>query len=914
MLIDATHHEETRVVVMEGNKLVEFDYESQVRRQIKGNIFLAKVTRVEPSLQAAFVNYGGNRHGFLPFAEIHPDYYRIPVSDREALLAEQAELEAAAAAREAEEENDGSWDGESSGQGHADFIDDDADQIVEEIGHHQGTAEAPSEQDDQAPMAQEMVADETGYVHDEIDLDEDRSSTTDPSEGDLNSEEIDDPSTDDDSSTALHSQGDETATDDDTESSSSGRRGWRGRKGPHTRGRYMGARRPRDEITEDGPASLHARFRRRYKIQEVIKRGQIMLIQVSKEERGNKGAAVTTYLSLPGRYCVLMPNSPRGGGVSRKIGNFSDRRRLKDMLKMLEIPSGMSVILRTAGVERTEAEIKRDYDYLLRLWNNIREMTLQSNAPALIYEEGDLIKRSIRDIYARDVDDLFVAGEQGYNEAREFMNMLMPSHVERVQHYTNDKIPLFQRYQVENQITEIGEPVVQLKSGGYIVINQTEALVAVDVNSGRATKERHIEETAVKTNLEAAEEIARQLRLRDLGGLVVIDFIDMEDRRNNAKVERRLKDALASDRARIQVSRISTFGLLELSRQRLNPSLTEAQFQKCPHCHGFGFIRSVDSAAILALRALEEEGVRARTNRVTLHIPNTLALYILNEKRTMLATIESRYGFKVMIHIDESLAPSGYLVEAMKQETPEDDLEDDGAEDSGDTPKPRGRKKPVDMEQALEDMPADISDADITGNQRDEDLDEDVNFNRTDIEPSGSNTRPPRHERGGRNNNRNNRRPQGNRDRTKPNDRPAGDKPMDTKPMGERNNDRNRGGRTRNGPRRHAADNAFTSNESSMRPNNAAGDPSDTPRTDRQPTPISAGPATSETATDTRPKATYFVAKRRRVDPENGGNVEHPSAPPPIAATTASTAASPQGDPNTPSTPPDSKKKGWWGR
>lgn len=722
MLIDATHAEETRVVVMEGNRLVEFDYESALRELMKGNIFLAKVTRVEPSLQAAFVNFGGNRHGFLPFSEIHPDYYRIPVADREAMIAEQKAMEEEAARREAEEEareeaelralsrSDGdpadeTYVGmdpeEAAADNYFDVTTDDQDIQIDRV---------------QAGAAQELTAEEVGYVHDEIDLNpRDDFSPDDHAESDVDAEPddmIEESVPGDIHADELGDDQEQDAAEDSTESAVSEGNGDAGRRRRGRRfgrgRRYMGARRaPRDEIVDDGPAALHARFRRRYKIQEVIKRGQIMLIQVSKEERGNKGAAVTTYLSLPGRYCVLMPNSPRGGGISRKIGNVSDRRRLKNMLRSLEIPSGMSVILRTAGVERDENDIKRDYEYLLRLWDNIRNMTLQSSAPALIYEEGDLIKRSIRDIYSNDVGELIVAGEAGYQEARSFMDLLMPDDHVKIQHYKDDKMPLFQRYQVEGQITEIGEPVVQLKSGGYLVINQTEALVAVDVNSGRATKERHIEETALKTNLEAADEVARQLRLRDLGGLVVIDFIDMEDRRNNARVERRLKEALASDRARIQLSRISAFGLLELSRQRLNPSLNETQFQKCPHCHGFGFVRTVDSTAIIALRSIEEEGVRGRAVKIILRITNDVALYILNAKRDMLADIERRYGFKVLIEVDETLKPSEYVVEPIKASLPREDESDDQDEEAGQdqadgeqntSRKPRSKRRPIMMD------------------------------------------------------------------------------------------------------------------------------------------------------------------------------------------------------------------------
>jgi ribonuclease E len=412
----------------------------------------------------------------------------------------------------------------------------------------------------------------------------------------------------------------------------------------------------------------------------VIKRGQIMLVQASKEERGNKGAAMTTYLSLPGRYCVLMPNSPRGGGVSRKIANFEERKRMREILSELNVPEGMSVIMRTAGMSRTKVEIKRDCDYLLRLWDEIRELTLQSEAPALIHEEGHLIRRAVRDLYSRDIEEIHVSGEEGYKQARDFMKVMMPSHIKRVIQYTDEQMPLFQRYQVEAQIREMGEPNVTLKSGGYLVINPTEALVSVDVNSGRATRERHIEDTALKTNLEAAEEVARQLRLRDLGGLVVIDFIDMEDRRNNAKVERKLKESLSGDRARIQMGRISSFGLMEMSRQRLNPSLTEAQYEKCKYCNGVGHTRTVDNAAILAMRGLEEEGARVKTGRVQLSLPDAVAIYILNHKRDMLADLERRYEFQVMIRVDETLAPSGFKIEALRNVDVDSDDEESGEE------------------------------------------------------------------------------------------------------------------------------------------------------------------------------------------------------------------------------------------
>lgn len=691
MLIDATHVEETRVAVVDGYRLVEFDYESKVRKQLRSSIFLAKVTRVEPSLQAAFVNYGGNRHGFLPFSEIHPDYFRIPVADREALLAAQAaELEQHDEEFDEDEDEDLSAGNEAGDVEDDDEDDEDEEDYVEEVGgadkpiddeadeaaHEQMDAsDQPDAQD--AGMVEGAIEEEFAEdVAEEISADEDAALIEDAQQ--LGGEE--------DEGDADNTQGEEGGRND--------RRRWRngrgrgrGRNGQghgHNRGRRaaMDSRKVDmvggDGIEGDRPFRFN--MRNRYKIQEVIKRGQIMLIQVNKEERGNKGAAVSTYLSLPGRYCVLMPNSPRGGGVSRKIANYADRKRMREILKELEVPEGMSVILRTAGVARTKADIKRDLDYLTRLWNQIREDTLNSSAPALIYEEGNLIKRSIRDLYTKDIDEIIVSGEEGYKTARDFMKMLIPSHLKRVSDYKDARIPLFHKYRVETQITEIGKMTVTLKSGGYLVINPTEALVSVDVNSGRATKERHIEETALKTNLEAADEVARQLRLRDLGGLVVIDFIDMEDRRNNRKVENRLKDALSQDRARIQVGRISSFGLLELSRQRLNPSLTEMQFERCTHCDGVGFVPSLDFAAIAAMRALEEEGIKDRARELSLAVPHDVGLYILNHKREMMNAIERRYGFKVHIRFDDSLSKSTYALDIMQKSSP-DDREADDADD-----------------------------------------------------------------------------------------------------------------------------------------------------------------------------------------------------------------------------------------
>jgi len=529
MLIDATNPEETRVAVVQGNALEDFDLEFAARKQIKGNVYLAKITRVEPSLQAAFVEYGGNRHGFLSFNEIHPDYYQIPVADREKLVEEQASAE----------------------------VDENAEngEAVEEVGG------------------------------DEIEDEAER------------------------------------------------------RRRPSYRG---------------------------YKIQEVIKRRQIMLVQVVKEERGNKGAALTTYLSLAGRYCVLMPNTNRGGGISRKISNPKDRKRLKTVLDGLDIPEGIGVIVRTAGAERSKAEIKRDYDYLMKQWITIRELTLASTAPKLIYEEASLIKRTIRDLYSKEIDEILVEGDEGYRHAKDFMKLMIPSHAVRVKQYKDASVPILHRYQVETQIDAIHNPIVQLKAGGYIVLNSTEALVAIDVNSGRATRGRNIEETAYKTNLEAAEEVARQLRLRDLAGLVVIDFIDMEVSRNVHAVERKLKEALRSDRARIQVGRISHFGLMEMSRQRLRPSVMESATEVCPGCGGAGHVRSTEGTALHVLRAVEEEGIRQRSANIVLHVPTPVALYILNQKRDRLADIESRYAFTVTVETDDTLIPPEYRLDRQR--------------------------------------------------------------------------------------------------------------------------------------------------------------------------------------------------------------------------------------------------------
>lgn len=616
MLIDATHTEETRVVVVDGTKVEEFDFETVNKRQLAGNIYLAKVTRVEPSLQAAFVEYGGNRHGFLAFAEIHPDYYQIPVADRKALIEEERAM------ARAEEEEDNRRSRRRPPRPSA---------KAEQVKSDDAVAEGPSGmdvvdlgEDDGAEGALVEVAAAAGHGSNDHDHDH-HNEAVETGDGAGRYRAVDHASD----------------TDDEIESIAE------------------------EDVSEEISAPRRVPRARRYKIQEVVKVRQIMLVQVVKEERGNKGAALTTYLSLAGRYCVLMPNTARGGGISRKITNAVDRKKLKEIAGELEVPEGAGLIVRTAGAKRTKPEIKRDYEYLMRLWEQIRELTLKSIAPAKIYEEGDLIKRSIRDLYSREIDEVLVEGEGGYRTAKDFMRMIMPSHARQVVRY-QDSTPLFAKYQVEGYLGGMFNPVVQLKSGGYIVIGVTEALVAIDVNSGRATKEGSIEETALKTNVEAAEEIARQLRLRDLAGLIVIDFIDMEERRNNATVEKRLKDKLKTDRARIQVGRISGFGLLEMSRQRLRPGMLESTTQPCPHCHGTGLIRSDDSMALTVLRALEEEGTRKRSKEVLLKAPVGIVNYLFNQKREHVALIEARYGMGVRIEADPMMVSPDYSIEKFK--------------------------------------------------------------------------------------------------------------------------------------------------------------------------------------------------------------------------------------------------------
>ncbi|MGR3320424.1 MAG: Rne/Rng family ribonuclease [Pseudooceanicola sp.] len=635
MLIDATHAEETRVVVVDGNKVEEFDFESENKRQLAGNIYLAKVTRVEPSLQAAFVDYGGNRHGFLAFSEIHPDYYQIPVADREALMEEERAYAEAMKAREEQEEKKPSRRRSASRAAKADSDDALAQTEI-------GGMETIDLEDEEGTSPMETVA-ETPVEEPEDDAD------GDPPEADTAGADAEE----DDGA-----QDTDEADEDDT---------------PRAKGRDATAHDSEIESVADDDDQEDIRpprkpRPRRYKIQEVIKVRQILLVQVVKEERGNKGAALTTYLSLAGRYCVLMPNTARGGGISRKITNAADRKKLKEIANEIDVPKGAGLIVRTAGAKRTKTEIKRDYEYLQRMWEQIRELTLKSIAPAKIYEEGDLIKRSIRDLYSREIDEVLVEGERGYRNAKDFMKMIMPSHAKNVKNYA-DQLPLFARYQVESYLGGMFNQTVQLKSGGYIVIGVTEALVAIDVNSGRATKEGSIEETALKTNLEAAEEVARQLRLRDLAGLIVIDFIDMDERKNNNAVEKRLKDKLKTDRARIQVGRISGFGLLEMSRQRLRPGMLEATTQPCHVCHGTGLIRSDDNMALSILRQIEEEGTRGRSREVLVKCPVGIANYLMNQKREHVAQIEARYGLSVRIEGDPLLVSPDFSMEKFKTAT-----------------------------------------------------------------------------------------------------------------------------------------------------------------------------------------------------------------------------------------------------
>ena len=807
MLIDASHPEETRVVVLTGNRLEEFDYETNAKKQLKGNIYLAKVTRVEPSLQAAFVDYGGNRHGFLPFSEIHPDYYRIPIADREKLLAEAAarasedddddgngreaqekprrrrrSRNARAADAEAKPVDEGEEDQGVQAEeaqeplDEADATDTDieagATEAAEAQDHEPQDHEAQDyetqdheaqdqEAQDREPQDQQAGEDEPAAAVAASDVDaadQDQHETApeatapeapeepaaeaaaeveaapesddaEEPEAPLEAGDDDEPTepgprnmplaatqeiiteaaeapeadaTDADTTGADTTDGEATdgdaADDAPAETGKRGARARRGRRGPKAEPVEIESEASvetvgGDEVEED--ARKRRSIQQRYKIQEVIKRRQVILVQVAKEERGTKGAALTTYLSLAGRYCVLMPNTARGGGISRKISNATDRRRLKKVTSELEIPEGMAVIVRTAGSERSKAEIRRDYEYLIRLWDQIRATTLESTAPALIHEEANLIKRAIRDLYDRDMDRIEVQGDESYKDAKAFMKSLMPSHARKVQLYKDVSVPLFFRNQVEEQLDAMHQTTVRLRSGGYIVMNSTEALVAIDVNSGKATKERHIEETALKTNLEAADEVARQLRLRDLAGLIVIDFIDMEENRHNRDVERRLKEAMRLDRARIQLGRISAFGLLELSRQRLRPSLFESSTEPCLLCGGSGHVRSIESSALHLLRALEEEGIRRRGGQLQVKAPAAVALYVLNQKRARLLDIEQRYDFEILIEQDEGLIAPAFALDHFGAEPVRDaEVEDEEERSTGEAgEQDQGRRK-----------------------------------------------------------------------------------------------------------------------------------------------------------------------------------------------------------------------------
>ncbi|SDZ28035.1 RNAse E [Jannaschia faecimaris] len=755
MLIDATHPEETRVVVADGNKVEEFDFESLNKRQLAGNIYLAKVTRVEPSLQAAFVDYGGNRHGFLAFSEIHPDYYQIPKADRDAILAEErAFAEAQAAADEAADaksakrldeadENEAEdigeeapkksrsrsrsrtrsrskkategdaqdagapaaeepaaeeTDGATTAKAEIEAIEAATDAVVS--GTPAEVSEAATETAGQGAVKDDETAARADGSKDQDDQDDDGPVTTIAESAGLEDETVTSGGEEADVAEAAPSDAQPEATapaepsgmetvdfgdkDSEGEADTDQAQAPAGEKPKRSRSRSRSRSKKAepaekdetvetvaDDDTEEDirPPRVQRPKARKYKIQEVVKVRQIMLVQVVKEERGNKGAALTTYLSLAGRYCVLMPNTARGGGISRKITNAVDRKKLKEIAQEIDVPQGAGLIVRTAGAKRTKTEIKRDYEYLQRMWEQVRELTLKSIAPAPIYEEGNLIHRSIRDLYNRDIDEVIVEGEAGYRDAKDYMKLIMPSHAKNVKLHAEGGQPLFAKHGVESYLAGMFNPTVQLKSGGYIVIDVTEALVAVDVNSGKSTKEGSIEDTAVKTNLEAAAEVARQAKLRDLAGLIVIDFIDMDERKNNAAVEKCLKDALKHDRARIQVGRISGFGLLEMSRQRLRPGMLEATTQACPHCQGTGLIRSDDSVALSILRALEEEGVKKRSREVKLTVPVDVCNYLMNEKREHLATIEARFDMAVRVVADPHMIAPDYSIEKFKTAT-----------------------------------------------------------------------------------------------------------------------------------------------------------------------------------------------------------------------------------------------------
>ena len=796
MLIDARHQEETRVAVLKGNRIEEFDFESADHKQIKGNIYLAKVTRVEPSLQAAFVDFGGNRHGFLAFSEIHPDYYQIPKEDREALLAAEAEAAEEEQRLRDEEEQRGEMPGDEY-----DADDESSEALAEDLAEDGLEEVDTSDKDDVATI-------EEGHME--------------------NGDDDDDDSSDEDS---------------DEDGRSRGRD--RNRRG---RGRRQGkGGRSRAKEVDEARAKRMA-LRRRYKIQDVIQRRQVLLVQVVKEERGNKGAALTTYLSLAGRYTVLMPNSSHGGGISRKISSASDRKRLKQVVSDLSLPKSMGLIVRTAGLSRTKTEIKRDFDYLARLWDEIRERTLSSSAPALIHSDSDLIKRAIRDIYNRDIEEVVVEGEPGYKSAKEFMKLLMPSHARRVKQYS-DPVPLFQRYGAEDELKAMYDPVVQLKSGGYLVINPTEALVSIDINSGRSTKEHNIEQTALHTNLEAAREIARQLRLRDMAGLVVIDFIDQEHHSNTRKVEKAMKEALKNDRARIQVGRISSFGLMEMSRQRLRTGVLEATTRDCPHCDGTGLVRTASSAGLSALRLIEDEAAKGKGSIIRLAASTEAAIYLLNEKRADLMEIEQRYGVTVEV------VPEG---------------EEEGAKmtvsSHGPKPKDAPRFEPIVQEDDEEDLP-----------EQDEETDEDEN---DDDRPR----KKRRRRRGGRGRNKNRQRDDEDGDDDDEGDE-ASDETRDESDD-EDGDDKPKKRRRRSGRRRGGRGRGKKSDDMTSEDTDELGEVSEAVVEDMA---VVAGPEdspeTAEAAADTeaeeKPKAKKRAPRKKKVEPEAAAEPEEAEKPKP---------------------------------
>ena len=796
MLIDARHQEETRVAVLKGNRIEEFDFESADHKQIKGNIYLAKVTRVEPSLQAAFVDFGGNRHGFLAFSEIHPDYYQIPKEDREALLAAEAEAAEEKQRLRDEEEQRGEMPGDEY-----DADDESSEALAEDLAEDGLEEVDTSDKDDVATI-------EEGHMEN----------------GD-----------DDDSS------------DEDSDEDGRSRGRDRNRRG---RGRRQGkGGRSRAKEVDEARAKRMA-LRRRYKIQDVIQRRQVLLVQVVKEERGNKGAALTTYLSLAGRYTVLMPNSSHGGGISRKISSASDRKRLKQVVSDLSLPKSMGLIVRTAGLSRTKTEIKRDFDYLARLWDEIRERTLSSSAPALIHSDSDRIKRAIRDIYNRDIEEVVVEGEPGYKSAKEFMKLLMPSHARRVKQYS-DPVPLFQRYGAEDELKAMYDPVVQLKSGGYLVINPTEALVSIDINSGRSTKEHNIEQTALHTNLEAAREIARQLRLRDMAGLVVIDFIDQEHHSNTRKVEKAMKEALKNDRARIQVGRISSFGLMEMSRQRLRTGVLEATTRDCPHCDGTGLVRTASSAGLSALRLIEDEAAKGKGSIIRLAASTEAAIYLLNEKRADLMEIEQRYGVTVEV------VPEG---------------EEEGAKmtvsSHGPKPKDAPRFEPIVQEDddEEEDLP-----------EQDEETDEDEN---DDDRPR----KKRRRRRGGRGRNKNRQRDDEDGDDDDDGDE-ASDETRDESDD-EDGDDKPKKRRRRSGRRRGGRGRGKKSDDMTSEDTDELGEVSEAVVEDMA---VVAGPEdspeTAEAAADTeaeeKPKPKKRAPRKKKVEPEAAVEPEEAEKPKP---------------------------------